>query len=60
MKHIDLFFENFESYKRLSFKQEEDLREIFWEFVTLNDFQKKRSKNNLIQNLKQSQTFLLG
>lgn len=45
MKRLKLF-ENFEreEYKGLPSEQEEDLREIFWEFVTLKDFSKEEAE----------------
>lgn len=43
MKHLKLF-ENFEEYKGLPSEQEEDLREIFWEFVTLKGFSKEEAE----------------
>jgi hypothetical protein len=45
MKHIKLFekFEK-EEYKGLPSEQEEELREIFWEFVTLKDLSKEEAE----------------
>mgnify|MGYP001305518737 CR=1 FL=1 len=39
MRYLKLF-ENYEEYKGLPSEQEEDLREIFWDFVTLKNMSK--------------------